>query len=151
VIAACLVAGIGLGLTNSPVTNTSTGAVSAARAGMASGIDFSARLITLALNIALMGFVLVSGIARHLGDAGLRAGPGELLQLAQAVAAGKLDTLPGAAGSALAQAALRQGFGDVMLYAGIGVGLLALASHAFFRRGRRSVGLVPVGADADLR
>ncbi|QGW81519.1 MFS transporter [Variovorax paradoxus] len=150
VIAACLAAGIGLGLTNSPVTNTSTGAVSAARAGMASGIDFSARLITLALNIALMGFVLVSGIARHLGEAGLHADASELLQLAQSVAAGKLDALPGAAGSALAQAALRQGFGDVMLYAGIGVGLLALASHAFFRRGRRSVGLVPVRADADL-
>ncbi|RST45835.1 MFS transporter [Variovorax sp. DXTD-1] len=150
VIAACLVAGIGLGLTNSPVTNTSTGAVSAARAGMASGIDFSARLITLALNIALMGFVLVSGIARHLGEAGLRAGASELLQLAQSVAAGKLDIVPGAAGPALAQAALRHGFGDAMLYAGIGVGLLALASHAFFRRGRRSVGLVPVRADADL-
>jgi EmrB/QacA subfamily drug resistance transporter len=151
VIAACLVAGIGLGLTNSPVTNTSTGAVSAARAGMASGIDFSARLITLALNIALMGFVLVSGIARHLGDARPGAGPEELLQMAQAVAAGKLDTLPDAASSALAQAALRQGFGEVMLYAGIGVGLLALASRAFFRRSRRSVCLVPVGADADLR
>jgi EmrB/QacA subfamily drug resistance transporter len=150
VIAACLAAGIGLGLTNSPVTNTSTGSVAAARAGMASGIDFSARLITLAFNIALMGFVLVSGIARHLGEAGLPSGPGELLQLAQGVAAGKLDVLPGAAGPALAQAALREGFGDVMRYAGIGVGLLALASHAFFRRSRRSMGLVPVGADADL-
>ncbi|WP_307654672.1 MFS transporter [Variovorax paradoxus] len=138
VIAACLAAGIGLGLTNSPVTNTSTGSVAAARAGMASGIDFSARLITLAVNIALMGFVLVSGIARHLGEAGLRAGPAERLQLAQDVAAGKLDILPATAASALAQTALRQGFGDVMLYAGIGVGLLALASHAFFRRSRRA-------------
>jgi MFS family permease len=150
VIAACVTAGTGLGLTNSPVTNTTTAAVTAARAGMASGIDFSARLITLALNIALMGFVLVNGIAHHLGEAGLRTGPGELLQLAQAVAAGKLDMLPGAAGPALAQAALRQGFGDAMLYAGAGAGLLALASRAFFKRGPRSVGLVPVRADADL-
>ncbi|MFZ3117578.1 MAG: MFS transporter, partial [Variovorax sp.] len=75
VIAACLAAGVGLGLTNSPVTNTTTGSVTAARAGMASGIDFSARLITLAFNIALMGFVLVNGIARHLGQAGLRSEP----------------------------------------------------------------------------
>ncbi|MBS0450326.1 MAG: MFS transporter [Proteobacteria bacterium] len=153
VIAACLVAGIGLGLTNSPVTNTSTGAVSAARSGMASGIDFSARLITLAFNIALMGFVLVSGIARHLGQAALGATPQALLQLAQDVAAGKLDTLPATGTTTLAQAALRQGFGDVMLYAGLGVGTLALVSHAFFRRsqtGADSVRLVPVGSDADL-
>ncbi len=151
VIAACLAAGIGLGLTNSPVTNTSTGSVSAARAGMASGIDFSARLITLAFNIALMGFVLVSGIARRLGDAAPGADAEALLQFAQDIAAGKLHTLPAAGSQALAQAALRQGFGDVMLYAGIGVGVLALASGAFFRRSRRSVCLVPVGADADFR
>lgn len=134
VIAACLAAGVGLGLTNSPVTNTSTGAVAAARAGMASGIDFSARLITLAFNIALMGFVLVSGIARRLGEAGLGTGAGELLQLAQDVASGKLGALSATAAPALVQASLRQGFGDVMLYAGIGVGVLAFASHAFFRR-----------------
>jgi hypothetical protein len=46
----CLLAGIGLGLTNTPVTNTTTGSVPANRAGMASGIDMSARLITLAIN-----------------------------------------------------------------------------------------------------
>ncbi|MDM0122946.1 MFS transporter [Variovorax arabinosiphilus] len=136
VIVACLAAGVGLGLTNSPVTNTTTGSVTAARAGMASGIDFSARLITLAVNIALMGFVLVSGIARHLGESGLRIEPARLALLAQDVAAGRLNILAGAAG--LGQAALRQGFGDTMRYAGIGVGLLALASHAFFRRSRRA-------------
>ncbi|MDI9654470.1 MFS transporter, partial [Burkholderia cenocepacia] len=48
----CVIAGIGLGLTNTPVTNTTTGAVPSARAGMASGIDMSARMISLALNIA---------------------------------------------------------------------------------------------------
>ncbi len=37
----CLVAGIGLGITNTPVTNTTTGSVPPARAGMASGIDMS--------------------------------------------------------------------------------------------------------------
>ena len=44
----CLIAGIGLGMTNTPVTNTTTGAVSSDRAGMASGIDMSARMISLA-------------------------------------------------------------------------------------------------------
>jgi hypothetical protein len=65
----CLLAGIGLGLTNTPVTNTTTGAVPSARAGMASGIDMSARLITLAVNIALMGFILLEGIHGHLRGA----------------------------------------------------------------------------------
>jgi EmrB/QacA subfamily drug resistance transporter len=55
----CMLAGIGLGLTNTPVTNTTTGSVPSARAGMASGIDMSARLITLAINIALMGSIFV--------------------------------------------------------------------------------------------
>jgi EmrB/QacA subfamily drug resistance transporter len=56
----CVLAGAGLGLINTPVTNTTTGSVPSARAGMASGIDVSARLITLAINIALMGTILVS-------------------------------------------------------------------------------------------
>ena len=53
-----LVAGTALGITNTPVTNTSTASVHPSRAGMASGIDLSARLITLAINIALMGSML---------------------------------------------------------------------------------------------
>ena len=60
--------GIGLGLTNTPVTNTTTGSVPSTRAGMASGIDMSARLISLGANIALMGFVLVNGIFAYLKD-----------------------------------------------------------------------------------
>ena len=62
----CLLASIGLGVTNTPVTNTTTGSVPTGRAGMASGIDTSARFISLALNIAVMGFILVEGIASFL-------------------------------------------------------------------------------------
>ena len=43
----CIVAGIGLGFTNTPVTNTATAAVPPERAGMASGMDMSARFISL--------------------------------------------------------------------------------------------------------
>ncbi|RVA16991.1 MFS transporter, partial [Mesorhizobium sp. M7A.F.Ca.CA.002.05.1.1] len=57
----CLIAGMGLGITNTPVTNTTTGSVSSDRAGMASGIDMTARMVSLALNIAVMGFILASG------------------------------------------------------------------------------------------
>ncbi len=140
VLAACAVAGTGLGLTNSPVTNTTTGAVPAARAGMASGIDFSVRLITLALNIALMGLVLVLGVARGLADALPGQSAAQLWRLAQDIAAGHMaglqPLLPGDVGTAAARAALRQGLADAMRYAGCGAALLAVASAAFFRRAR---------------
>src|SRR5471032_3586242 len=64
----CLLAGIGLGLTNTPVTNTTTGAVPSERAGMASSIDISARMISLSINIALMGFILLQGILSSLRE-----------------------------------------------------------------------------------
>jgi Nitrate/nitrite transporter len=86
----CILAGAGLGLTNTPVTNTTTGAVPAERAGMASGIDMSARMITLAINIALMGAILVGGILVNLRarlPATLDTAP--LGRLAEKIAAGK--------------------------------------------------------------
>src|SRR5262249_26286926 len=61
----CVLAGAGLGITNTPVTNTTTGALPRERAGMASGIDMSARMISLAINIAVMGFILGSGVHAH--------------------------------------------------------------------------------------
>ena len=86
----CLLAGIGLGLTNTPVTNTTTGSVPSTRAGMASGIDMSARLISLAVNIALMGFVLVNGIFAYLkGSLPGSLRPPELHSLAEKIAAGE--------------------------------------------------------------
>src|SRR3569832_1246406 len=105
----CLVAGMGLGFTNTPVTNTTTGSVSSDRAGMASGIDMSARMISLAINIAVMGFILSSGVLAYLIDV-LSAGrdPAELRHLAEAIAAGSTvsDT---AVSSAVFLAALVRG------------------------------------------
>ena len=90
----CLIAGIGLGLTNTPVTNTTTGSVSSDRAGMASGIDMSARMISLAINIAVMGFVLVAGIVLTLRD-GLpkTVDPAALRHLAGQIAAGNTEAV----------------------------------------------------------
>lgn len=65
-VAGCLVAGSGLGLTNTPVTNTSTAALPPERAGMASGMEFSVRMVSLALNIAVMGIILMAGIRAEL-------------------------------------------------------------------------------------
>jgi EmrB/QacA subfamily drug resistance transporter len=141
----CLLAGIGLGITNTPVTNTTTGSVSSMRAGMASGIDMSARLISLAVNIAVMGFILVEGILSYLQS----ALPGaldtvQLRSLAERIAAGNLTALPqGFPGASsleaytVVHAALAHGFGLVMLYGGIGVWILAAVSFMIFGAGNR--------------
>jgi EmrB/QacA subfamily drug resistance transporter len=124
----CLIAGIGLGLTNTPVTNTTTGAVSSDRAGMASGIDMSARMVSLAVNIAVMGFILASGVFAYLRSARqLRLDDAQLRLLAERIAAGNAVSGPGLSGSVVHEALL-QGFGWVMLYGGFGVWLMAAIS-----------------------
>lgn len=139
----CLLAGLGLGLTNTPVTNTATAALPAERAGMASGMDMSARIISLALNIALMGFILLEGIRFSLGRFGFPDDGAALGRLAELIAAGNLSAAEdGGADLATARAALTQGFGWVMLYGAFWAwGLSALSLLIF---GRRKT--VPVGA-----
>lgn len=129
----CVCAGVGLGMTNTTVTNTTTGAVTSERAGMASGIDMSARMITLAINIALMGLILVSGVAAGLRYAAATGGmdvPDDvsLRALAESVAGGLSATVA----PELARAALLQGFQRVWLYGGIGVWTLGAASFLVF-------------------
>ncbi|UGX86449.1 MFS transporter [Phyllobacterium meliloti] len=142
----CLLAGMGLGLTNTPVTNTTTGSVSSARAGMASGIDMSARLITLAVNIALMGFILLEGTLSYLrGVFAASFDPSRLRLLAEKIAAGnfaglqqsfpELATLD--ASGTIVHTALIHGFGNIMLYGGIGVWVLAVISFIIFGPGKR--------------
>lgn len=141
VLPGALLAGIGLGLTNTSVTNTTTGAVPSNRAGMASGIDISARLISLAINIAVMGLILLKGILWSLPDTFSAALDGQQLQaLASSVAAGNLASLHSAypvlsvqdpSGAAI-HTALVKGFGWVMLYGGIGAWTLAAISLLIF-------------------
>ncbi|MBW8725142.1 MAG: MFS transporter [Inquilinus limosus] len=145
VLPGTLLAGIGLGLTNTSVTNTTTGSVPANRAGMASGIDISARLITLAINIAMMGLILVEGIRWSLPAAVSSVLDAAQVQaLAASVAAGNLAALPQAypalatldPSAAAVHGALVEGFGWVMLYGGIGAWVLAVISFAIFGPGR---------------
>ena len=129
----CLIAGMGLGLTNTPVTNTTTGSVSSDRVGMASGIDMSARMVSLAVNIAVMGFILASGVLAHLESASPeRLDAAQLRLLAERIAAGTAVSVPGLSGSTIHDA-LVQGFGWVMLYGGVGVWGLAGISFLVFR------------------
>ncbi len=136
-----LIAGIGIGLTNSPTTNTTTGAVSPDRAGMASGIDISARLITLAINIAVLGLLLTQGIVSYLGNAfGAALSPGAVRALAERIATGNLHDLAQGMpelgtldpSGAIVHAALVNGFGWVMLYCGIGVIALSVIGFVIF-------------------
>jgi hypothetical protein len=137
------VAGIGLGLTNTPVTNTTTGSVPGDRAGMASGMDMSARFISLSINIAMMGFILLSGIHSSLRDSfGGQIGAERLRAAAGKIAAGDLSALGGQqvlphglAASNAVRAALAHGFDLLMLYAALGVWLFAALSLAIFNAG----------------
>lgn len=145
-----LLAGAGLGITNTPVSNTTTGSVPDHRAGMASGIDMSARMISLAVNISLMGLLLLAGttacLQRKLPGV---LDPASLHALAERIAMGDMAAIgmglpPALAGQAgaLMRDALLQGFEWVMLYGGLGACLLAGLSHLVF--GPR--GAAPVAA-----
>lgn len=143
ILPGCIVAGIGLGLTNTTVTNAITAAVPTERAGMASGADTSARMISLAFNIALMGFILVQGIMTSLHERfGVTAGE-SLRQLAEKVAAGDITEVE-RSGTLLAHlaapydainTALLDGFGWVMIYGAVSACLLALGSFFIFSPG----------------
>ncbi|SCY71805.1 MFS transporter [Rhizobium sp. NFACC06-2] len=134
----CILAGIGLGLTNTPVTNTTTGAVSPARSGMASGIDMSARMISLAINIPIMGFILVEGVRASLrANLPPAADVHELQSLAEKIAAGTAGASAQGVSEELVHRALADGFGLVMLYAGISVWLLAALSFTIFGPARK--------------
>ena len=150
----CVLAGAGLGLTNTPVTNTTTGAVPSERAGMASGIDMSARMITLAINIALMGTILVAGTLSSLKSKLPATLDTALLgRLAEKIAAGDVDAVKAGipslaqidpAGNAV-HTALVEGFGWVMLYGGAGAWVLAALSFAISGNASRQRRKAPIG------
>lgn len=130
----CLIAGIGLGITNTPVTNTTTGSVSSNRAGMASGIDMSARMVSLAVNIAVMGFILASGVLANLKGVLPNLDAAQLRLLAERIAAGNAVSMPELSDAVVHQA-LANGFGWVMLYGGIGVWIMGAISFLIFNAG----------------
>jgi EmrB/QacA subfamily drug resistance transporter len=142
-----LLGGVGLGLTSTPVTNTTTGSVPSNRSGMASGIDMSARLVTLAINISVMGLLLATGISDNLRERlSGQVTEDQVRALATHVANGddpaalrhafpQLTSLDSA--GSLVRSALTQGFGLVTLYGGVTVWVIATASLITFGRSRR--------------
>lgn len=144
ILPGCMLAGIGLGLTNTTVTNTITASIAPERAGMASGADTSARMISLAFNIAVMGFVLVQGIMAHLRSTLGSVETTALRQFAERIAAGDMTIArqsPGlladvAAPQEVIRAALVAGVGWVMVYGAISVLVLAAISFLVFSPGK---------------
>lgn len=139
----CILAGTGLGLTNTPVTNTATAAVPPERAGMASGMDMSARFISLSVNIAIMGLVLSGGV--HAQLAGTLPQPvahATLGSLADAVSAGNLATAESYGLSvATARDALAHGIGRVTLYGAVAAWAFALTSLVVFGGSKATHGM----------
>ncbi|MBD1582309.1 MFS transporter [Pseudoalteromonas sp. S16_S37] len=134
----CVLAGIGLGLTNTPVTNTATGSLPPERAGMASGMEFSARMISLAVNIAIMGYVLVKGIAEGLQDT-LGLDSTQVMPLADAIASGNLSAAESVGISQqMASEILTSGFSWVVLYGAISALILCIAAALACERKNQS-------------
>ncbi len=105
---------------------------------MASGIDMSARMISLAINIPIMGFILVEGVQASLW-ANLPSGADvhEVQSLAEKIAAGTAGASAQGISEELVHRALADGFGLVMLYAGISVWFLAAISFMIFGPARK--------------
>ncbi|GHC53259.1 MFS transporter [Alcaligenes pakistanensis] len=147
ILPGCVLAGIGLGMANTTTTNVITASVPAERAGMASGADTSARMISLAFNIAVMGFVLVQGIISSLRNGLGISADTELRYLAEKIASGDVSVVS-QNGALLANAvdpleavhtALIAGFGWVMVYGAVAAFALAVFSFAVFGLGKRPV------------
>ena len=90
-------------------------------------------MVSLAVNIAVMGFILASGVLAHLSTALPDLDPSQLRHFADGIAAGNPN--PGLADSVVHNA-LRNGFGWVMLYGGIGVWIMAAISFVSFNARR---------------
>lgn len=131
----CVLAGIGLGLTNTPVTNTATRALPPTRVGMASGMDSSARMISLAINIAVMGFLLLQGVRTSLGHSIEASASTSLDLLTERIAGGNFAAAHSAGlTTAAARDALINGFSWVMTYGAGCAWTMALLSLLVFIR-----------------
>ncbi|MGJ0639244.1 MFS transporter, partial [Xenorhabdus bovienii] len=134
VLPGCLLAGVGLGLTNTPVTNTITNSLPPERVGMASGMEFSARMISLAVNIAIMGFILVKGVSYYLTNMSpMNIQEQNISGLSDIIAAGNLVAADASGVSIIsARDALTHGFEWITLYGAIAPFIFCVAAFFVF-------------------
>jgi predicted MFS family arabinose efflux permease len=138
-----IVAGIGAGFVNVPLASTAVGVVEPARAGMASGINSTARQVGIATGVAALGSILASqaqsSVVTHLSHGplsrgahalGQAVGNGSVLQAIQTVP----PHLRGVAGGA-ARAGFIDGLNEVLLVGAL-VALAAAVLTALLIRQR---------------
>lgn len=132
-----IIAGTGIGITNTSVSNTSTAALEKSKAGMASGVDMTVRMVTLALNIAIMGNLFVKGILIHIEPLLSNTEDHAALQLLAAnIAAGKSDecSISHLLSDDNVQNALIAGFETVEIYGAISSFVTALICLIVFKK-----------------
>jgi predicted MFS family arabinose efflux permease len=136
-----VVAGVGSGLVNPALANTAVGVVPYRSAGMASGINTTFRQVGVATGIAVFGTLFATRLTDGVLN-GLRGTPlaGQAHGLATAVTQGQagrvLGSLPPATrGTAVhvARAAFVSGLNEILLVAGIGALVAAVAAFALIR------------------
>jgi EmrB/QacA subfamily drug resistance transporter len=124
-----LLTGFGIGLTNPGIASTAIGVVSAARSGMASGINSTFRQVGIATGVAGLGAVFQSQINSHLASLAPNAPPG----LDEAVAAGGSRAVPPEFGDA-ATGAFVAAFNDILLIGAIVLFAGSVLTFALVRR-----------------
>ncbi|CAM3664169.1 MFS transporter [Vibrio aquimaris] len=133
-VPSCTIAGIGLGLVNSPATNTATISLPPKQAGLASGMDLSARMISLAINIALMGYVFIKGITEEIQKSS-SLGNIKISSIASEMASGDFSVvrMMGFSKEAINEI-MTTGFSWVTLYASISALVICIAAALLFER-----------------
>ena len=136
-LAGFILAGFGIGLTNPGIASTAIGVVSAARAGMASGINSTFRQVGIATGVAALGAVFQSQIESRLTETLPNAPAG----LAEAVAAGgtraAVENAPAASQAQVGDAATTAFVGalnDILLIGALVAFAGAVLSLALVRR-----------------
>jgi EmrB/QacA subfamily drug resistance transporter len=136
-----VVAGVGSGLVNPALANTAVGVVPHRAAGMASGINTTFRQVGVATGIAVFGTLFATRLTGGIVD-GLRGTPlashahGLATAVSQGEAARAFGSLPPSArGTAVhaARVAFVSGMNEILLVAGIGALIAAVAAFALIR------------------
>jgi len=140
-LAGMIVGGLGAGLVSTPLVSTAVGVVEPARAGMASGINTTARQVGIATGVAGLGTILAShvhgSVIDHLSTTALAAhGPA----LAHAISTGGAhDAIAGAPAplqglvAGTARASLVHGLNTILLISAIAAFAAAAASLVLIR------------------
>ncbi len=151
-----LLAGAGIGFVNAPLGALAVGVVEPARAGMASGINSTARQVGIAVGTAAFGALFTTHVSRGVGDTldgsplpvGARAGLDEAVT--SGVVRGAVDRLPTPLRAPVEESLLAtftSGLSLIFLVAAAVAGLGSLACFVLIRqKDLRSPGAPPAGA-----